>query len=574
MTAGFSGLETSARRAPCPAGASRETTPSKRADVVVVGGGLAGMMAAWTAARSGARVILADKARAGTSGPTAFAAGDILCWVPSEDNLQEWVDAYLEYGLGLNSASWVAALLQGNHILVQRLVSEGFPVETDADGRWVRRSGRGPLVRCVLAPMLQWQEALRARCLKRGVTLMDRVAVERVLVDGGRAIGVAGFDVRTGEFHALMAPAVILATGGCSYRGPFFGQQVVAGEGLMMALEAGASLAYMEYGNHYNVSLLRFPTYGQSKFMAHGGRYLNRHGEPFLTRREPGLGQRAVGNEAVRHMVEDVRAGNGPIYLDLSRFEEWELVRKLMPNLMLMLERAGVDLRRSPEPVIPAFTGTSNASAAGIMIDSQGQTTLPGLFAAGDCACKGLVVGACIGVTGVSLAWANLTGHLAASSALQYAGQGHRVGASPETLQHARQELFAPLRRSASGRPRDTLIELSRLMGRVDVSLLRHEERLGRALRRVRELKAALAEAAGASDLHELMLWHEAASSLACAEATLLSALSRRETRGGHYREDDPETDPLQASVILAGLADGRLEIRRSSVGEEAPALP
>lgn len=79
------------------------------------------------------------------------------------------------------------------------------------------------------------------------------------------------------------------------------------------------------------------------------------------------------------------------MYLDLTGFHDWDLVARPMPNLMRMAERAGKDWRAIPQEVVPAFTGTSNASAASTLIDPRGQTEIPGLFAAGDCACKGLV---------------------------------------------------------------------------------------------------------------------------------------------------------------------------------------
>lgn len=535
-----------------------------QSDVVVVGGGLAGMAAAWTAARSGARVVLLDKARAGTSGPTAFAAGDLLCWLPAEDDLQEWVEAYLEAGLGLNSRSWLERLFQGNYGYVRDLVEAGFPLETAPDGSWVRRSGRGPIVKCVLASMLQWQEMFRQRCKGLGVRVLDRVAAEQLLVQQGRVVGVAGFDVRGGEAVAVASTSTVLAAGGCSYRGLFFGQNVVAGEGLKMALDAGAALAYMEYGNQYNVSLLRFPTYGQSKFMAHGGKYVNCQEEPFLATGKARLGHRSTGNESVKYMVEEVKAGKGPIFLDLSQFQEWDLVARLMPNLMRMLQRAGVDLREIPHEAVPAFTGTSNASAAGVLIDGQGQSSVPGLYAAGDCACKGLVVGAAIGMTGISLAWANYTGHLAGASAAIAARDRGPIPLPTEALEESTVRLLELRGSERPLHPRQLLMELSDLMGRVDVSLIRHEMRLQAAMDRVRVMKSQLAAEVGARDGHELMLWHEVAASLDCAESTLLCALERRETRGGHFREDYPETDPKMATVLLVRREGGDLRVERT----------
>lgn len=518
-------------------------------DVVVAGGGLAGVCAARRAAEAGARVVLIDKSRAGTSGPTAFAAGDILCWFPDEDQLDKWVQAYLGAGEGLNRREWLERFFDGHYRLVQNLAAGGFPFVRDGQGAFVRRSGRGPLVRTVLAPMLEFQEQNRARCLSLGVKVMDRFCAVEVVMQDGRPVGVAGFDVYEGRPVFVSAGAVVLSAGGCSYRGPFFGQDVVAGEGLAMAFEAGARLAYMEYGNHYNVSLACFDTYGQSKFMAHGGKYVNRLGQAFLENHHA-LGHRASGNAAVRAMVEEVWAGRGPVYMDLTGFEDQGLAGDLMPNLKLSLEKGGISLFTDKHEVIPAFTGTSNGSSAGAWIDKNCQTSVKGIFAAGDNACKGLVTGACVGISGVSLAWANYTGHTAGDCAAGHALSGKSSLRSGE-IPGLPERILGPLGRRGGLRPRDVLLALGEEMARVDVSLIRSEARLAASLSRVRSWRNELEAGAGASDPHELVIWYEARSAASVAEATLLAALERRESRGGHYREDYPEKK-AQFDLVLA----------------------
>lgn len=529
-------------------------------DVVVVGGGLAGVCAARRAAELGARVVLVDKARAGTSGPTAFAAGDILCWFPAEDELEKWVQAYLDAGEGLNSREWLESFFEGHHRLVQDLAAAGFPFVMNEEGSFVRRSGRGPLVKTVLAPMLDFQEKNRARCLSLGVKVMDRFCAVEVVMQGGSPSGVAGFDIYDGRPATVLAGAVVLGAGGCSYRGPFFGQDVVAGEGLAMALEAGVRLAYMEFGNHYNVSLACFDTYGQSKFMAHGGKYVNRLGQAFLEKKNA-LGHRASGNAAVRAMVEEVRAGRGPIYMDLTGFKDQGLAEDLMPNLKLALESGGISLFADKHEVIPAFTGTSNGSSAGAWIDQSGQTSVAGIFAAGDNACKGLVTGACVGISGVSLAWANYTGHTAGEGAARYA-LANKVSRPAGEVSGLPERILKPLERHGGLRPRDILQVLGEEMARVDVSLIRDETRLAGSLARVRNWRQELEAGSGAADPHELMIWYEARSAASVAEATLLAALERRESRGGHYREDYPEKKAEYDFVLAVENAGGTKTVR------------
>lgn len=522
-------------------------------DVIVVGGGLGGLNAARTAAEKGARVVLIDKARVGTSGPTAFAAGDILCWFPEEEALDDWVNAYINAGEGINYEERIRNFLEGQYRLVKELHKSGFPFAMDSAGSFIRRSGRGPMTKCVLAPMLQFQEKNRKRCLDLGVSFLERVGIEQIVMSDGCPAGVVGFNVLTGETVKVSAPSIVLASGGCSYRGPFFGQDVVAGEGLRLALQAKALLAYMEYGNHYNVSLAAFDSYGQSKFMAHGGRYVNEQGEAFLERNGSSpLGNKINGNAAVKAMAKEVQAGHGPIYMDLTQFKDWNLVANLMPNLMSALQKSQINLSNHRQLVIPAFTGTSNASAAGIFIDNNACSTVPGLFAAGDCAAKGLIVGACVGITGISLAWANYTGSLAGQNAATYALEGNSTTAKEELWQIAERNMLQPLQRKSGAR--ELLNELTGLVCRLDVSLIRSENRLQEALTKVRQITAMLESEIGADSSHDLMLWHEARSSAQVAEASLISALARKETRGAHYREDYSTKEPgMEAPLGVIG---------------------
>ncbi|MEL7566893.1 MAG: FAD-binding protein [Dehalobacterium sp.] len=532
----------------------------KHTDVVIVGGGLGGMMAAKTAAEMGVNVTLIDKAYAATSGPTAFAAGDFLAWLPEEDSLDEWVNYYLEVGEGLNSKEWVTRLFEANYQIIKNLDREGFYISKNDDGSYLRRGGRGKITKCLLIPAYRLMKDMRKYILAKGVHIIDRVQVVALTKTAkGKISGVAGFNKRTGKEVYIQAKAVILAAGGCSYRGPFFGQDVVSGEGINLAYKAGAELAYMEYGNHFNVSLKEFDTYGQSKFMAHGGKYINRLGEDFLLR--TGEGSRARGHIAVRRMVEEARDGRGPIYLDLREFHEEELIKELMPNLALLLESSKIDFYHTPNEAIPALTGTSNASSAGVFINNNAETSLKGLFAAGDNACKGLVTGACVGLSGISLAWANVTGYLAGKSAAELA-KNETSGFIPEEQNNIDPGgIYSALKYKGKYHPREIIWELSALMGNGFVMILKSRERLLKAQTQVRDLIERLNRDVLVNDYHELMIWHEARSALKTAELTLAASIFREETRGGHYREDFPTKSPELNKLLKLSRINKRLEL-------------
>jgi len=518
------------------------------------------MMAAKTAVEMGVSVTLIDKARAATSGPTAFAAGDFLAWLREEDDLDEWVNYYLEVGEGLNNKEWVTRLFETNYEIIRNLDREGYHITKDIDGSYLRRGGRGKITKCVLIPAYQLMKVMRKQIIAKGVKILDRVqVVELTKSETGEISGIIGFNKRTGEDINIQAKAVILAAGGCSYRGPFFGQDVVSGEGIDLAYKAGAELAYMEYGNHFNVSLKEFDTYGQSKFMAHGGKYINQLGEDFLTK--SGEGSRASGHVAVRRMVEETRDGRGPVYLDLRDFHEEELIKKLMPNLALLLETAKIDFYHTPNEAIPALTGTSNASSAGVFINKNGETSIKGLFAAGDNACKGLVTGACVGLSGISLAWANVTGYLAGKNAATLAKNNTDKLAKEKSNQESN-HIFSALKSTGKYNPREIIWELSAIMGNGYVMILKNKDRLLKSKEKVEALTERLNQDVSVKDYHELMIWHEAKSALTTAKLTLEASLHREETRGGHFREDFPHKNPnINKPLKISKTANENLDL-------------
>ncbi|HHX50807.1 MAG TPA: FAD-binding protein, partial [Clostridia bacterium] len=409
-------------------------------------------------------------------------------------------------------------------------------------------------------PTYQLMQQMRKSLLGKGVQILDRIQITELSHDeNSPGWGALGFNIRNGEMVKMEARAVVLAAGGCSYRGPFFGQDVVSGEGLEMACRAGASLAYMEYGNHFNVSLKAFDTYGQSKFMAHGGKYINRNQEPFLE--TSGEGNRASGHIAVRRMVEEVERGRGPIYLDLRNFTEQDLVSKLMPNLDLLLHSSSLDFYGTPNEAIPGLTGTSNASGAGVLIDKNSRTSVPGLFAAGDNASKGVVTGACVGLSGISLAWANVTGYLAGKNAAEYASITERSPVINSTRGNG-DGIYQPMSIKGTFHPREIIWRLSAIMGNAYVNIIKSEERLKRASHQCQQLKELLYHDTAVSSYHDLMVWYEAKSALFTANLTLEASRFRQETRGAHYREDFPEKNTsLEGRVLVASQANGQPEL-------------
>ena len=215
------------------------------ADVLVIGGGLAGGWAAIAAARAGASVVLAEKGYFGTSGVTA-AAGPGHWWVPPDppEVRRDAVAQRNARALGLGDPRWMDRVIDLTWRTLPTLAPYyAFP--TDEDGRMQYRGLRGP----------EYLRALRNRATHLGVGILDHhPALELVADRDGVVIGANGVRRQAGGRWTIRAGAVVLATGGCAFKSRLLGCHTNTGEGMLMAVEAGAELSGMEFSAYSTVA--------------------------------------------------------------------------------------------------------------------------------------------------------------------------------------------------------------------------------------------------------------------------------------------------------------------------------
>jgi succinate dehydrogenase/fumarate reductase flavoprotein subunit len=218
------------------------------ADVLVIGGGLAGTWAASAARRAGASVVLVDKGYCGTSGVTA-TAGPGHWWIPPDPaELREIaIRNRLKTGFGLNDPRWMARTLDKTWKTLPTL--EGFyDFSRDPNGVVQYRALRGP----------EYMRALRQLIDSLGVTVLDHSpALELLQRPDGSVTGARGVRRQTGEDWQVEAGAVVLATGGTSFLSRLLGSHTNTGDGYLMAAEAGAELSGMEFTSYYTVAPAR-----------------------------------------------------------------------------------------------------------------------------------------------------------------------------------------------------------------------------------------------------------------------------------------------------------------------------
>ncbi|OYD83770.1 FAD-binding protein [Azospirillum brasilense] len=514
-----------------PSASSLEFDAHLEADVLILGGGPAGTWAAIAAATAGARTVLADKGFCGTSGATA-ASGTTLWYVDPDPAKRAAAKAARE-GLGghLADHGWMDRVLDRTHAAVGQLADWGYPFPRDADGRDRRVSVQGP----------EYMRLMRRRVKQAGVTILDHCpALELLVDDGGAVAGAAGVRRQKGGGWAVRAKAVVIATGGCAFLSKALGCNVLTGDGLLMAAEAGADLSGMEFSNAYAIA----PAFGSvtKTLLYQWASFTRADGEVI-----PGAASKGGRSVIARVLATE------PVYARLDRAEPelWAAMRQAQPNFFLPFDRVGIDPFTQRFPVTLRLEGTVRGTGGLRLVDETCATAVPGLFAAGDAATREPICGGFTGGGSHNAAWAMSSGHWAGQGAADHA---RSLGDGARTLRRAG---GAGLREGRGG-----AIDAAALTRAVQaevfpyhINYFRTEEGLTGALTRLDRLWSDAAGAAPSSADDSLRV-REAAAMLATARWMYRSALARTESRGMHRRLDYAALDPAQRHLLTVGGLD------------------
>lgn len=535
-------------------------------DVLVIGGGTAGTMAALTAAEHGASVLVLEKAHVRHSGALAMGMDGVNnAVVPGRAEPDDYVAEITRANDGIVDQSTVRQTATRGFAMVRRLESYGVKFEKDEHGeyavRQVHRSGsyvlpmpEGKDVKKVLYRQLRRRE-MRAR-----IRIENRVMPVRVLTgDDGRAIGAAGFHTRTGGFVTVRAGAVILATGACGRLGlPASGylygtyeNPTNAGDGYAMAYHAGAELTGIEC---FQINPLIKDYNGPAcAYVANpfGGYQVNRHGERFVE-------SDYWSGQMMAEFAAEVASERGPVYLKLSHLPEESVAA--LETILHTTERPtrgtfhagrGHDYRtHDVEMHISEIGLCGGHSASGVRVDDHARTTVPRLYAAGDLACvpHNYMIGAFV------------FGDLAGADAAQY--RAHEGELPVGQLREAHELIYRPLR-NPDGPPQPQVEYKLRRFVNDYVAPPKSGARLSLAVEHFERMRADIA-GMGARTPHELMRCAEVGFIRDCAEMAARSSLARTESRWGlyHARTDHPQTDDGDwlRHLDLRKSATGRME--------------
>lgn len=518
------------------------------ADVLIIGGGLAGTWAAVAAARKGARVVLADKGYCGTSGVTA-TAGPGHWWVPP-DQRQAAIDKRVDSAAGLGDARWMARILDTTWQSLPQL-DRLYHFPTDEQGRKHYRALRGP----------EYLRAMRELVLEHGVTVLDQSpALELLKDESGALAGARGWQRQAQREWQVSAAAVVLATGGCGFLSRLLGSHTNTGDGYLMGVEAGAELSGMEFSSYYCIApagstMTRSMVYTFGRYFDGAGRELD-------------IPQGPQFNDALARALL-----NGKVFCRLDRIpaDIRQRLPSVQPNLMLPFDRLGIDPYRDKFEVTLHGEGTIRGVGGLRIVDDDCQTGVRGLFTAGDAASREAVTGAISGGGAVNSSWALSSGQWAGAGAARHALATPRGKAA--VFGTAKVGLLRP--GAAGDDHRETVRAVQNELHPYDKNLFRHGTQLQRSLGELESHWDRLRAQRSVADPAALLHWRETAALLASARWCYQSALTRKESRGIHQRIDAPEQNAAFTAHLRSGGLDSpwvRPDAVATRVNAEVPA--
>ncbi len=579
-------------------------TESIQHDVVILGGGGAGLRAVIAAAEAYPDLDIAMVSKVyPMRSHTVSAEGGAAAVIKPDDSLEDHIRDTISGADWLADQDAVELFVQEAPAEMIQLEHWGCPWSREPDGSVaVRPFGGMRIQRTWYAADktgFHMLHALFQTSLKYArVTRYDEWFATRLLVEDGRCQGLTAMELRTGQMRAILAKAVILCTGGGGRVYPFTtNASINTGDGMAIAYRAGVPLKDMEFVQYHPTGLpgtgilITEACRGEGGILVNseGDRYLSEYGlgEP-LDVHDPShprtrtmeLGPRDKLSQAFVHEEEKRRVFEGPygtyVHLDVRHLGEKTIDKKLPFVRELAKNYGGIDPVYEPIPVRPVV----HYMMGGVDVDNDGATVLPGLYAAGECAC-------------VSINGANRLGSNSLTELLVFgarAGKGsarwaleHPTfdGAALKRQAEAEQERIARdfiNKRGGQERIAAVRSEMTQAM-EAGVGIYRTEESLRLAAAKVADLKGRSKDLA--LDDHSLSFNTELTAALELefmldvAEAVVHSALERKESRGAHQRRDHPDRDDeTMLKHSLAFKTDGapRIDYRDVVITNWPPA--
>jgi succinate dehydrogenase/fumarate reductase flavoprotein subunit len=534
-------------------------------DMLIVGGSLAGLMAALKAKEESPdlNVLIVEKQTTGWAG--AAPRGGMVIWVLSpEDNVDKLMKFHVNnLGHYLNDQELLYEYASGAYERIEKLAEWGVEMPRDAKGNIeITKVFQPPFFLpeywsyvCVDSDMLI---PLRTTARKKGVKILNKVQVVDLLKQRDRVVGAVGFNIIDGRFYIFKAKSTILANGLCADRTDLFAAS--CGDGVAAAYRAGAAMRNSEFGSmagfrplqgytssgtYYTISFIHAPMSYESLTNAAGERLSKRYNKT------------EIGPGFLLDIEKELNEGRGPVYIDVD-----ESMKKTQKQILdtkdywprkkfTSIENRHVEkVKKYGKNPVPRAEGAISAGAghcSAVKVDHDMKTTLDGLWAIGDTSIAGsgwpgAIMAPPGGMCGSGLGNAMFASLKGAPPAAHYTAQAPKPEVNYAEVKKLKERIFAPIRRDKGISADEAMSALRNAITPPKYYVHRNKANLETLLSRLEEVKQRLPELY-AKDYHNLCKCHEAVSMTIGPELNFTAALNRTESRGTHVREDYPKRD-------------------------------
>ncbi len=501
----------------------------KQVDFLVVGSGIAGLTFATKAAKYGKVSVLTKKRKADSS--TNYAQGGIAAVFGKEDAPEYHIADTIKAGEGLCHDDAVATMVREGPALVKELHSMGCRFSMNSNGNFdLGREGGHSKRRIVHAKDFTGQEIERVlleETKKVGVIISENEIALDLLIQNGDCLGIYYLDADTRQIDVIYANATVLATGGVGQVYQHTTNPPIAtGDGIAMAYRAGAMIANMEFVQFHPTAVYNIKIDGRSFLISEavrgeGGVLKTKDGIAFMEKYAP-AGNLAPRDVVARACLSEMIATDAKyVLLDVSHLQA-DFIKNRFPTIYETCLSWGIDITREPIPVVPA----AHYLCGGISVNEWAESSIPRLFALGECSCTG--------VHGAN--------RLASNSLLEALVFASRASERVKKINDIHPTEKLHIRKSAKIGP-NLMFQIKEIMDQ-NVGLIRNEKTLLTAKATIDKFQACFEDG-----IH--IINAESRNTSVIAQIIIESALERKESRGLHYMTDFPEKNSKYCSDTI-----------------------
>ena len=519
-------------------------------DVLVIGAGLAGMRAAIAARANGANTAIISKVHPVRSHSNAAQGGINAALLDRGDDWEDHAYDTIKGSDFLGDQDAIEVMCRSAGKALIDMEHMGVTFNRDDEGKLGTRAFGGQRrARTFFVGDFTGQALLHVmfeQLLKSGVQSYEEWFVTSLIIEEGQVGGVTALEIRTGQLHAIRAKTIIFCTGGCGRLfEPSTNALIVTGDGMALAYNAGAGLMDMEMVQYHPTTLAGSGVLLSEAARGEGAYLRDKNGNRFMEKYAPNMMELASRDVVSRAEQTEINAGNGIngcVFLDCTHLGETLITEKLSQIREIGIDLAGVDMVREPVPIRPGM----HYIMGGIKTDIDGQTTLPGVYAAGECANVSVHGGNRLGANSLldTIVFGERSGNHAAEASRSIPFLPFN---EQEVVRREERRIQEMLEQPDNGdRWGNIRLGMGESMVR-NVAVYRDQQTITEAIRDLEELRDRYAQAPVHNKNRvfntDLVFALELGYMLDVADTIAVSALERKESRGAQARTDYPERD-------------------------------